>query len=221
MNQNTSIKVENLCKTYVCSRSDQDSGKVRKQVIHALKNINFEIEKGEIIALCGSNGAGKSTLLKILSRITRPTSGIVMGQGKITSLLETGMGYQAELTGLENIYLNGAMLGMRKSEINRCVDNIIQFSGLTKAIHLPVKKYSSGMHMRLTFSAAVYLATDILILDEVMAVGDHSFQQLALQKIMEINKNEGKTIILVSHDEAQLNQLSNRKITLVQGEIAV
>lgn len=220
MNQNTAIKAENLCKSYVCTMSNRNSGKARKQVFQALKNINFEVQKGEIIALCGSNGAGKSTLLKILSRITAPTSGIVMGQGKVSSLLETGMGYQGDLTGLENVYLNGAMLGMRKSEIDRCIDNIVQLSGLTNAIQLPVKKYSSGMHMRLAFSAAVHLATDILILDEVMAIGDHSFQQFALQKIMEVNRNEGKTIIIVSHNESQLDQLSNRKITLVQGEIA-
>ena len=185
----------------------------------ALKNVNFELAAGEIVAIAGSNGAGKSTLLKILSRITLPTSGRITGKGRITSLLEIGAGFHPELTGRENIFLNGAMLGMRKSQILMHFDEIAEFADLQLHLDTPVKRYSSGMYMRLAFSVATHLESEILMLDEVMAVGDSSFQQKALYKIKELCKKEGRTILIVSHDPKPLYTVCDRQITLLNGQI--
>ncbi len=214
MDGNIVIKAEQLCKFYFQTQPE------RKEV-PALKNLNFEIKKAEILALCGNNGAGKSTLLKILSRVTAPTTGSVKGRGRINGLLEIGAGFHPELTGLENIYLNGAMLGMNKIDIKNRIEAITCFSGIQEHLNIPVKRYSSGMYMRIAFSTAIHLPAEILILDEVLAVGDHSFQQACLKKISEVNMLEGRTIILVSHDAQHLNQVCTRKITLMNGEIAL
>lgn len=188
-------------------------------IIWALKNIHFEIYTGEIIALKGNNGAGKSTLLKILSRVTLPTSGKITGKGRITSLLEIGAGFHPELTGRENIFLNGAMLGMRTSQIRNHFDEIIHFADIEEHLETPVKRYSSGMYMRLAFSVAAHLESEILIFDEIMAVGDLSFQQKCLHKIKQLSKAKGKTVLLVSHNTENIQSFCDREITLVKGQI--
>jgi len=193
--------------------------KKRTEVCWALKDISFEIKAGEIIGLCGPNGAGKSTLLKIISRITIPTSGKIYGRGKLISLLEIGSGFHPELTGLENIYLNGAMLGMHKKEISLKLDEMICFSGVDKFIDVPVKRYSSGMYTRLAFSMATHLDSEILIIDEVLAVGDCTFQLKCIQKMKELSAAQGKTIILVSHNMDHVRGICNREINLLNGEI--
>lgn len=185
----------------------------------ALKDIHFEIEKGERVAITGSNGAGKSTLLKILSRITTPTTGKIIGRGRIASLLEIGTGFHPELTGKENIFLNGAMLGMRRSEVTSKFDEIVDFAEIEKHIQTPVKRYSSGMYMRLAFSVAAHLESEIMIMDEVLAVGDKIFQKKCIGKVQQISKEEGKTILMVSHDSNDIEQLVSRKITLINGQI--
>lgn len=185
----------------------------------ALKNVSFEIAAGEIVAIAGNNGAGKSTLLKILSRITLPTYGRVTGRGRITSLLEIGAGFHPELTGRENIFLYGAMLGMRKSQVKIHFDEIAEFADLQSQLNTPVKRYSSGMYMRLAFSVAAHLESEILILDEVMAVGDSAFQQKWLYKIRDLSKKEGRTILIVAHDSKHLNTICDQEITLVNGQV--
>jgi lipopolysaccharide transport system ATP-binding protein len=186
----------------------------------ALDNINFEVCKGEVLGIIGANGAGKSTLLKILSKITTPSEGIVKFKGRIASLLEVGTGFHAELTGRENIYLNGAILGMNKDEISTKMDEIIEFSGCKGYIDTPVKRYSSGMGVRLGFAVAAFLEPDILIVDEVLAVGDAEFQKKAIGKMKEISQGSAnRTVIFVSHNMLSIKKLCTRGIVLNNGQI--
>jgi lipopolysaccharide transport system ATP-binding protein len=198
--------------------TENENGSHSPHLIWALRNISFQVAKGEIILLTGSNGAGKSTLLKILSRITLPTTGKIIGYGRINSLLEIGAGFHPELTGRENIYLNGAMLGMKKYEIHQHLDQIVDFSALLDHIDIPVKRYSSGMYMRLAFSVAAHLQSEILILDEVMAVGDALFQQKCYSKIRHLSRTEGRAILLVSHN-TNIPPVFDRELKLSQGRI--
>lgn len=187
--------------------------------IWALKNINFEVKEGEVLGIIGKNGAGKSTLLKILSRVTSPTTGDIKTKGKIASLLEVGTGFHPELTGLENIYLNGAILGMSKAEIKIKEEEIIEFSGCARYIDTPVKRYSSGMRVRLAFAVAAFLEPDILVIDEVLAVGDAEFQKKAIGKMQDISRGEGRTVLFVSHNMAAVKSLCTRAMVLEHGEI--
>ncbi len=185
----------------------------------ALRNINLEIQAGDRIGLIGRNGAGKSTLLKILSRITAPTLGEVKIKGRVASMLEVGTGFHRELTGRENIFLNGAILGMRRREIRARIDEIVDFSGVEKFLDTPVKKYSSGMYVRLAFSVAAHLPADILLVDEVLALGDTAFRQKALQKMEQLTKEQGKSILFVSHNLSSVRRLCNRSILMKGGVI--
>lgn len=187
--------------------------------IWSLKDVSFEVKKGEIVGIIGNNGAGKSTLLKLISRITEPTEGRIEIYGRIGSLLEVGTGFHPELTGKENIYLNGAILGMKRREIERKFDEIVDFSGIDKFMDTPVKYYSSGMRVRLGFSVAAHLEPDILLLDEVLAVGDAAFQKKCLGKIDNIASTEGRTVLFVSHDLAAIRSLCNRTILFENGRI--
>jgi lipopolysaccharide transport system ATP-binding protein len=194
---------------------DQES----REYIWALRDISFDVYQGEVLGLIGKNGAGKSTLLKIISRITLPTAGRISGNGRIASLLEVGTGFHSELTGRENIYLNGHIMGMKKKEIDRKFDEIIEFSGVSRFLDTPVKRYSSGMYVRLAFAVAAHLDPEILVIDEVLAVGDIEFQQKCLNKIKSISKEEGKTILFVSHNIQTLHNVCNRAIVLDKGRI--
>ena len=185
----------------------------------ALKDLNFEIKQGDRVGIIGKNGAGKSTLLKILSRITAPTEGCVKIHGRVASLLEVGTGFHGELTGRENVYLNGAILGMKKREVDRKIDEIIDFSGIEKHIDTPVKRYSSGMYVRLAFAVAAHLDSEILIADEVLAVGDAEFQKKALGKMNELSTGQGRTVLFVSHNMAAVKSLCNRGMLLNKGSI--
>lgn len=185
----------------------------------ALKGVSFEVRKGEALGIIGFNGAGKSTLLKILSHITAPTEGEVRIKGKITSMLEVGTGFHGELTGRENIYLNGAILGMSKAEVDSKIDDIIEFSECGEFIDTPVKRYSSGMYVKLAFSVASHLDSEIMIMDEVLAVGDVKFQQKCLKKMKELVDTEGRTLLFVSHNMSTIRQLCTRSIVLNRGEI--
>jgi len=185
----------------------------------ALRNINFNVKKGEVVGIIGRNGAGKSTLLKILSRITSPTDGSITLNGKVSSLLEVGTGFHSELTGRENIYLNGAIMGMNKDEINKKFNQIVKFSELEEFIDTPVKRYSSGMSVRLAFSIAAHLEPDILIVDEVLAVGDLSFRNKCLNKIHGITTDSKRTVLFVSHDMSSIKALCSRVIVLEKGEL--
>ena len=187
--------------------------------VWALKDINFEVQQGEVLGIIGKNGAGKSTLLKILSKITSPTTGSIKSKGRVASLLEVGTGFHGEMTGRENIFLNGAILGMTKKEINAKLDEIIEFSGCERYIDTPVKRYSSGMTVRLAFAVAAFLEPDILIIDEVLAVGDAEFQKKAIGKMQEISKGEGRTVLFVSHNMAAVQSLCTRGMVLENGEI--
>jgi lipopolysaccharide transport system ATP-binding protein len=193
--------------------------RTKSEMVWALKDVSFEIAPGETVGLIGRNGAGKSTLLKILSRITEPTTGRAELYGRIGSLLEVGTGFHPELTGRENLYLNGAILGMGRTEIERKFDEIVAFSEIEKFIDTPIKWYSSGMHVRLAFSVAAHLEPEILILDEVLAVGDAAFQIKCMTKMQEI-RNEGRTILFVSHSMQTVTRLCKRAIYLVDGMIA-
>jgi lipopolysaccharide transport system ATP-binding protein len=195
------------------------STKGESDIVWSLKDINFEINQGEAVGIIGKNGAGKSTLLKVLSRITGPTTGQIKVKGRIASLLEVGTGFHPELTGRENIYLNGAILGMRKKEITRKLDEIIDFSGVERYIDTPVKRYSSGMYVRLAFAVAAHLESEILIVDEVLSVGDAEFQKKCLGKMGEISKGEGRTVLFVSHNMAAVKSLCSRGIVLKDGEM--
>ena len=188
-------------------------------IFMALKGISFEVNKGERLGIIGGNGAGKSTTLKILSRVTAPTEGTVYINGRISSMLEVGTGFHPELTGRENIYLNGAILGMSKEEVDRKMEDIIEFSECRQFIDTPVKRYSSGMYVKLAFSVAAHLDSEILIMDEVLAVGDMKFQQKCLKKMREVADNEGRTVLYVSHNMNTIRQLCNRCIVLQKGEI--
>ncbi|WP_406700181.1 ABC transporter ATP-binding protein [Singulisphaera sp. Ch08] len=186
--------------------------------IWALKDLCFEVERGEVIGVIGRNGAGKSTLLKILSRITRPTEGYADLKGRVGSLLEVGTGFHQELTGLENIYLNGAILGMRRQEINRKLDEIIEFAEVSRFIDTPVKHYSSGMYLRLAFSVAAHLEPEILLVDEVLAVGDVGFQRKCLGKMEDVAA-QGRTVLFVSHNLAAIKELCRSSLVLNEGRI--
>lgn len=185
----------------------------------ALKDLNFEIKKGDRVGIIGHNGAGKSTLLKLLSQITGPTEGSIKINGKIASLLEVGTGFHPEMTGRENIYMNGAILGMKHDEIDKKVNDIIEFSEIGEHIDTPVKRYSSGMYVRLAFAVAAHLDSDILIADEVLAVGDAAFQKKALGKMNELSSGEGRTVLFVSHNMAQVKNLCNKGIVLEKGRV--
>ena len=190
----------------------------RKEIFWALKDVSFEVEAGEVIGVIGQNGAGKSTLLKILSRITVPTTGLVEIRGRVGSLLEVGTGFHLELTGRENIYLNGAILGMKKTEIDQKFDEIIAFAEVDRFIDTPVKHYSSGMSVRLAFAVAAHLEPEILIVDEVLAVGDAAFQKKCLGKMGDVAK-EGRTVLFVSHNMGTIRNLCSRAILLMNGRI--
>ena len=191
--------------------------KGNSDVIWSLKDINFQINQGEAVGIIGRNGAGKSTLLKILSRVTSPTTGSVKIKGRIASLLEVGTGFHPELTGRENIYLNGAILGMRKKEITKKFDDMVDFAGVERYIDTPVKRYSSGMYVRLAFAVAAYLESEILIVDEVLAVGDAEFQKKCLGKMGDISKGDGRTILFVSHNMGAIRSLCGSAILLAEG----
>jgi lipopolysaccharide transport system ATP-binding protein len=185
----------------------------------ALNDINFEINRGDAVGVIGKNGAGKSTLLKILSRVTSPTTGSAKIGGRIASLLEVGTGFHPELTGRDNIYMNGAILGMTKTEITSKFDEIVDFSGVEKYIDTPVKRYSSGMYVRLAFAVAAHLEPEILIVDEVLAVGDAEFQRKCLGKMNDISKSEGRTILFVSHNMASISNLCTKGLLLADGSL--
>lgn len=248
MSNNIAIKAENLSKAYQLGeigtgtisrdlerwysriRGKEDpflrigetndrSTKGSSDVVWSLKDINFEIEQGDAVGIIGRNGAGKSTLLKVLSRVTAPTTGRITGKGRIASLLEVGTGFHPELTGRENIYLNGAILGMRKKEITRKFDEIVDFAGVERYIDTPVKRYSSGMYVRLAFAVAAHLESEILIVDEVLAVGDAEFQKKCLGKMGEVSKGEGRTVLFVSHNMTAIQQLCNLCIYLKNGQL--
>lgn len=203
----------NLLKKPFSKRGDES-----REIFWALRNIDFEVNKGEIFGIIGRNGAGKSTLLKILSRIAEPTQGVVTMKGRVASLLEVGTGFHPELTGRENIFFNGSMLGMSRQEIRKKFDQIVEFSEVEKFIDTPVKFYSSGMYVRLAFSVAAYLESEILILDEVLSVGDAGFQQKSLNKILS-SMEEGRTVLFVSHSMSAVQQLCNRGILLKNGRV--
>lgn len=198
--------------------SSKDTLKSNREEFWALKNVSFEIEEGDRLGILGRNGAGKSTLLKILSRIVEPTSGQISIKGKISCLLEVGTGFHPELTGRENIFLNGALLGMSKNEIIRKFDEIVAFAEIEQFLDTPVKRFSSGMYMRLGFAIAAHLDPRILILDEVLAVGDSIFQTKCLKKMKELG-NDGRTIIFVSHSPESVMSLCNKAIYLENGHL--
>ncbi|MEJ7829571.1 MAG: polysaccharide ABC transporter ATP-binding protein, partial [Segetibacter sp.] len=189
----------------------------KSNMVWSLKNLDFEINQGEAVGIIGRNGAGKSTLLKILSRITTPTTGSVKIKGRIASLLEVGTGFHPELTGRENIFLNGAILGMRKNEIKKKFNEIVDFSGVERYIDTPVKRYSSGMYVRLAFAVAAHLESEILIVDEVLAVGDAEFQKKCLGKMEDVRRNDGRTVLFVSHNMGVISQLCKKTIVLKGG----
>lgn len=196
-----------------------DNPTAKNGTFMALKGISFEVKKGERLGIIGGNGAGKSTTLKILSRVTAPTEGTVYINGRISSMLEVGTGFHPELTGRENIYLNGAILGMTKEEVDWKMEDIIEFSECRQFIDTPVKRYSSGMYVKLAFSVAAHLDSEILIMDEVLAVGDMKFQQKCLKKMREVAENEGRTVLYVSHNMNTIRQLCDRCIVLEKGKI--
>ncbi len=185
--------------------------------VWSLKDINFEVQQGDVLGIVGRNGAGKSTLLKILSKVTAPTTGTVKAKGRIASLLEVGTGFHPELTGRENIFLNGAILGMKRHEIIRKLDEIIAFAGIERYIDTPVKRYSSGMYVRLAFAVAAHLENEILIIDEVLAVGDAEFQKKCIGKMGEVSQGEGRSVLFVSHNMSAINKLCNTAIYLENG----
>jgi len=225
---NKSIIVENISKKYLLGKNTSKT--LRDSIANlfnsaqeveefwALKNISFELGRGDVLGIIGKNGAGKSTLLKILSKITKPTSGRIEFLGKVSSLLEVGTGFHPELSGRENIFLNGSILGMSSSEIKKNLDEIISFSGVEKFIDTPVKKYSSGMYVRLAFSVAAHLRSDILLIDEVLAVGDNEFRKKCMTKMDDIHKS-GKTIIFVSHNMNAIRNICDRVLLLDNGKL--
>ena len=213
-------KVRGLEDPYLkIGEANDRSSKGESDYVWSLRDINFEIEKGDAVGIIGRNGAGKSTLLKLLSKVTKPTTGRFKVNGRIASLLEVGTGFNPEMTGRENIYLNGAILGMRRHEITRKLDEIIAFSGVERYIDTPVKRYSSGMYVRLAFAVAAHLESEILIVDEVLAVGDAEFQKKCLGKMGDVSKNEGRTVLFVSHNMAAIQNLCGKAILLKNGGI--
>jgi lipopolysaccharide transport system ATP-binding protein len=206
--------------SFLKTKAKRVVGLEKKEEFWALKDINFEVKKGEVVGIIGKNGAGKSTLLKILSQITPPTTGEIVIRGRVGSLLEVGTGFHPELTGRENIFLNGAILGMKRVEIAKKFDQIVAFAGVEKFLDTPVKHYSSGMYVRLAFSVAAHMEPDILIVDEVLAVGDAEFQKKCLGKMDEITKKDGRTILFVSHNMNAVKQLCSRVVVLEQGKVS-
>jgi lipopolysaccharide transport system ATP-binding protein len=238
----TIIKVENLGKKYTISHEGRESYTALRDVISnnikglfrskkqrllrgeeedfwALKDVNFEIKQGDAVGIIGRNGAGKSTLLKVLSRITEPSTGKITINGRVASLLEVGTGFHPELTGRENIYLNGAILGMGRAEIKNKFDEIVDFSGVEKFLDTPVKRYSSGMYVRLAFAVAAHLEPEILVVDEVLAVGDAEFQKKCLGKMNDVSQKEGRTVLFVSHNMGAISALCNKSILLNSGNV--
>ena len=195
------------------------STKGDSEYVWALKDINFKVEQGDVVGIIGKNGAGKSTLLKLLSRVTGPTTGSIRAKGRIGSLLEVGTGFHQEMTGRENIYMNGAILGMTKAEITKKLDEIVDFSGCERYIDTPVKRYSSGMMVRLGFAVAAHLDPEILVVDEVLAVGDAESQKKAIGKMQDVSRGEGRTVLFVSHNMASIRALCNHGVLLENGSI--
>src|SRR5690348_13646482 len=195
------------------------SKKGSSEYVWALRDINFEVKQGEVLGIIGRNGAGKSTLLKILSRTTSPTTGSIKIKGRVASLLEVGTGFHPELTGRENIFLNGAILGMTKKEIKSKFNEIVDFAGVERYIDTPVKSYSSGMYVRLAFGVAAHLEPEILIVDEVLAVGDAEFQKKALGKMKDVSTQEGRTVLLVSHNMGAIQRLCEKCLLLDKGKV--
>jgi lipopolysaccharide transport system ATP-binding protein len=204
---------------FLTERAKRAAGVAGREEFWALKDVSFAINKGEVVGIIGRNGAGKSTLLKILTGITPPTEGEAVLRGRVSSLLEVGTGFHPELTGRENIFLNGAILGMTRREIARKFDEIVAFAGVEQFIDTPVKYYSSGMYVRLAFSVAAHMEPDILIVDEVLAVGDAEFQKKCLGKMEEVTRTEGRTIIFVSHNMAAIQRLCNKTVLLENGRV--
>lgn len=239
MNSDIAIKVENISKCYQLTQNigggydsllgstfrglkrtfSTKSASKQKEEFWALQALNFEVKRGDRIGIIGHNGAGKSTLLKILSRIVKPSTGRITYEGRLASLLEVGTGFHGDLTGRENIYLNGSILGMTKREIDSKFDEIVAFSEVEQFLDTPVKRYSSGMYVRLAFSVAAHLDPDILIVDEVLAVGDAAFQKKSIGKMEASSQNDGKTILFVSHNIGQISAFCNKGILLKQGRI--
>lgn len=247
----TAIKVENLSKAYQIGQigtgtisrdlerwwitsimrkedpylkigeTNDRSVKGESDIVWSLRDMNFEIEQGDAVGIIGRNGAGKSTLLKVLSEVTSPSTGKINIKGRIASLLEVGTGFHPELTGRENIFLNGAILGMRKKEIQRQLDAIIDFSGVERYVDTPVKRYSSGMYVRLAFAVAAHLESEILIVDEVLSVGDAEFQKKCLGKMGEVSKGDGRTVLFVSHNMSAVSQLCTKGLLLKNGSVFV
>lgn len=195
------------------------STKGNSDYVWALRDINMEIEQGDVVGIIGKNGAGKSTLLKILSRVTKPTTGTIKYRGRIASLLEVGTGFHAEMTGRENIYMNGSIMGMTRAEITRKLDEIVDFAGIERYLDTPVKRYSSGMTVRLGFSIAAHLEPEILVVDEVLAVGDAEFQKKAIGKMQDVSRGEGRTVLFVSHNMASIKQLCTTGYVLHNGSV--
>lgn len=195
------------------------SVKGNSDYVWALKDISFNVKQGDVVGIIGKNGAGKSTLLKLLSRVTNPTTGIIRAKGRIASLLEVGTGFHSELTGRENIYMNGAIMGMTKQEINRKFDEIVNFAGVERYVDTPVKRYSSGMTVRLGFAVAAHLDPEILVVDEVLAVGDAEFQKKAIGKMQDVSKGEGRTVLFVSHNMTSIKSLCNNGVLLENGYV--
>ena len=226
------VQVKDLSKRYYIGK--KQSGSLRETLSHAagnlfskteseefwaLKDVSFEVQQGEVLGIIGKNGAGKSTLLKILSRITEPTTGSVVIDGRVSSLLEVGTGFHPELTGRENIFLNGAILGMKRTEIRKKFDEIVAFSGIEQFIDTPVKRYSSGMYVRLAFAVAAHLEPEILIIDEVLAVGDAEFQKKCLGKMKDVSEQDGRTVLFVSHNMEAVQNLCNEVLLLKEGRV--
>lgn len=197
--------------------NDRTQKAVKGELISALQDINLEVRQGEVLGIIGKNGAGKSTLLKLLSRVTSPTTGSIKVKGRLASLLEVGTGFHPEMTGRENIYMNGTIMGMRKWEITRKLDEIVEFAGVAKYLDTPTKRYSSGMTVRLGFSIAAHLEPEILVVDEVLAVGDAEFQKKAIGKMQDVSTNDGRTVLFVSHNMASIQTLCKRAIILRNG----
>lgn len=228
MSRSKVIRVEHLSKCYEIGKSKDDSlrgsisgffkGKNKTEEFWALQDINFSVDEGEVVGIIGKNGAGKSTLLKVLSQITKPTQGRIELTGRVASLLEVGTGFHPELTGRENVYLNGTILGMSRKEVTNKFDEIVAFSGIEKFIDTPVKHYSSGMYVRLAFSVAAHLDPEILIIDEVLAVGDVEFQRKCLGKMKDV-AGQGRTVLFVSHNMASVRMLCTRALVMNKGKL--
>ncbi len=230
------VSVRGLSKSYTIAHNAENHSTAAEALMHRLKNplakpetetfwalkdVEFDIQKGDVVGIIGRNGAGKSTLLKILSRITEPTTGQIDLYGRVGSLLEVGTGFHPELTGRENVYLNGAILGMKKSEIARQFDAIVDFSGTEQFLDTPVKRYSSGMYVRLAFAVAAHLEPEILIVDEVLAVGDAAFQKKCLGKMEEVSREQGRTVLFVSHNMGVVSQLCTTALLMEDGVVAM